>query len=152
MAKIVTRGRGIVGGVMHPKADYSRVVNCGTQISSLVAVSYTYTPRVAINTWLLGVDLWICITPGGAGPLTYFRVLSGVHRAGSFSEIEDWDNILPVFDKDIALDWRVYDDHWHGHWTMKRLFTGEGRRFGLRIHSENAGEGYAFASFEVSEG
>ncbi|MBA7626701.1 hypothetical protein ES703_34156 [subsurface metagenome] len=152
MAKLITRDFGIVTGVKHPKADYSRVVSCSSALPAGGGTFYTWTESVGQNLWLYGVDVWITLDPGGAITTVTFDTFTGFNVPTSEPDIRQWRKLVPLSSGGLPAAWLSRAENNHFHWDMCLLLTGIGRRFGMGIVCDNTNPGIIAASFQIAEG
>lgn len=152
MAKIVTGDQRIVTGATHPKAVYSRVVSCWATCPGGGARNYAFTPTLAKEIWLLGVDLWgqICLPTLTPHWFVTFR-MSFAHPK-SIDEARTCEIPKSLYLCGTGGHWpsRCSDYHWH--WDLQVHYGGIGRWFGFDVVNMSADIGDFAASFEISEG
>lgn len=153
MAKLVTRVQLIRHGVMNPQSGYSRVITCLAAPKGLAAIDYGFTLAVAQSVRLLSVRLLFYPTEADIAKQVGFKVLTGTTAVNTEAAILQWDNVLPITWKGTGLDmWYRYHGMDKYEWEMNRLYTGEGRRFGIWAQCNWAGLEEIYASFEIMEG
>ncbi len=153
MAKLVSKVQLIQHGVMNPQSGYSRVVTCMAAPQGLAAIDYGYTIAVGQNVRLLSVRLFFYPTVVDTTKTVGFKVLTGTTVPPSAAAILQWESVLPITWQGTGLDqWYRYHGMDTYEWTMKRLYTGEGRRFGIWAQCNWTGVEEVYASFEIMEG
>jgi len=153
MAKIVNEFQRIQTGVRYPKSGYSRVVTCVAAPKGLAAIDYGFTIVVGQAVRLLSVRLFFYPTVPDVANQVGFRVLTGTTMLTTPAGILQWENVLPITWRGTGLDqWYRYHGMDQYEWTMNRLYTGAGRRFGIWAQCNWDGTEEVHASFEVMEG
>lgn len=154
MAKLVSKNQRLVTGVMNPGSSYSRTVTCIAYIKG-TPDARGFTPPLGQVVRLLGVDIWT--TPdysAVAGAAFSFRILYGTGEPPTAAAILEWENIIPVYWPDgTPREWHQHQMNEHMHWSMDRLFKGQGQRFGVWLEVSGVIPILEFfASFQISEG
>ena len=153
MAKLVTKVQKISHGVMHPQTGYSRVVTAVAAPQGLAAIDYGYTIAVGQNVRLLSVRLFFHPTVVDITKQAGFFILTGTTVPPNEAAIRLWENVLPINWNGPVVDrWYRYHGMDQYEWNMNRLYTGEGRRFGIWAQCNWDGVEEVHASFEISEG
>lgn len=153
MAKLANRLQPLGHGIINPQSGYSRVVTCIAAPKGLAAIDYGYTIAVGQSVRLLSVRLFFYPTEPNVANQVGFRVLTGSTVITTPAGILQWENVLPITWRGTGLDqWYRYHGMDTYEWTMNRLYTGEGRRFGIWAQCNWAGTEEVHASFEISEG
>lgn len=143
----------ITAGVMNPKSGYSRVITCVAAPQGLAAIDYGYTIAVGQKVRLLTVRLFFYPTEVDITKQVGFKVLTGTAVPKKEAEIQQWESVLPITWRGTGLDqWYRYHGMDQYEWTMNRLYTGEGRRFGIWAQCNWLGVEEVHASFEIMEG
>ncbi|MBA7474767.1 hypothetical protein ES707_10121 [subsurface metagenome] len=152
MAKIVSSSQRLVTAGINPGSMYSRIVSCRLTMAAPFTYKFTYTPVVAANLWLLGIDVWFCcasetdesidwgIGSGRKAPLTYA------------SYADNYPSIMQVTERDQPVPWSTECRDRNFHWSLRQRLEGEPRQFGLWAFSGGPTVFYIYASFEISEG
>lgn len=151
---LVTMPQPITTGVQFPKSVYSRVVNLELHIPAGIGNGdFAFTPALGNNIWLLRVDVWFLRndTGGQIGGFVYIGAGSAVPAHGGVIAMR-WDLIVPNYSgAKPGLWWQGVDGH--VGWDMRKLYTGEARRFGVSIENFSATLNWvALVSFVISEG
>lgn len=153
MAKIVNEFQRISTGIRYPGSGYSRVVTCVAAPKGLAMTDYGFTIAVGQQVRLLSVRLFFYPTVPNVANQVGFRVLTGTTMPTTLTAILQWENILPITWRGVPQDtWYRYHGMDKYEWTMNRLYTGAGRRFGIWAQCNWAGTEEVHASFEISEG
>lgn len=153
MAKLVTKQQRLVLGVMNPQSGYSRVVTCMAAPKSLGDIDYGYTIACGQQVRLLTVRLFFYPTAVDVTKQVGFKVLTGTTVPSSEAAIQQWESVLPITWRGTGRDqWIRYHGRDEYVWTMNRLYTGEGRRFGIWAQCNWDGLENVQASFEIMEG
>lgn len=151
--KLVNTAQLIRAGVMYPVSGYSRVVSCVASPKTLAGIDYGFTIVVGQQVRLLSVRLWFLPATIDVTKQVGFRVVTGTTRPTTQGEIFAWESVLPLTWRGTGADQWM---HFHGRdsyeWTMNRLYTGEGRRFGIWAQCNWEGLDEIYASFQVTEG
>lgn len=129
MAKIVTSGRPVVGNVTHPLSAHSRVVGCNAALGPSPFSTYSFTPTLGQNLWLLNVSVWGFLTPGGAVRSIEFDIHTMTTRPTSGAQVFAADHVVPCHTPTGLSGWIGMADSFSFSWDMARLYVGEGRRF-----------------------
>lgn len=153
MSPLLNMGQPARRAVLTPGGIYSRVVSCmGLAFSGVP--DWAITHPVGQRVWLLGIRLWHRHAGPTSNAYTSVRFFTGTTAIRTAAEILEWEEILPVsgYGDDLVF-WRLYDEWPSMAWSMRQLFSGEGRRFGVRaVRSAAALSDEYYVSFEVSEG
>ncbi|GAI64070.1 unnamed protein product [marine sediment metagenome] len=152
MAKIVTKGQRLVTGATNPGSVYSRVISCEAELPAGGGTFYAFTPTVGEVVWLQGINLWLMIEPGGANVNVSFDVFTGVGKPTSYNNFVNYEILLPVYQLGRPTSWRSHSENMHFGWSLRRLFTGRPRWFGIAGYDNSTNAGSVMASFEISEG
>jgi len=154
MVQVVNRSQQVVTAGFSPKAQYSRVISLNFEVPADGAWHFAATPKIGQRFWLLEVQVW-CFPKESVFPQsTAFEVRTGSQMPPIDGDIEDWDNILPVYTHGGGMSaWSLDDGRDYFSWRMKMLFKTVTRRLGVRARrSVGMGSDGIYASFEVSEG
>lgn len=151
--QVVNRSQQVVKSGLNPKSSYSRLVCLDVAPLAAGPLVYAFTPAFGQNVWLLG--LWIQHMPRAASIVDFTSVLlkAGSGLPTNLIDISAWDNILGIVQiEGIPPGLRIYDGLHALSWSMSRLFTGQGRRFGIIAARTGAGNDLVQVQLEISEG
>lgn len=154
MAKIVSKDQRIVTGVTNPGSVYSRVVGFAFPLAAPGPNdSFRVTTILAQTLWLLRVQLWFTSETPGTSILFNWRVVTCTTVPTVAEAVAvDLEPVIPFecAGKPFGF-W--YGDAVHFDFSMKRLYTGAGRRFAVWAQNNDAAENlWVQAAFEISEG
>ncbi len=154
MAKIVSKDQRIVTGVTNPESVYSRVIGfCFPVPSPGPNDAFRVTPPLAQTIWLLRVQLWFTSETSGTSILFNWRVAtSTVVPTVAAAVAVDLEPVIPFecAGKPFGF-W--YGDKADFDFSMKRLYSGAGRRFAVWAQNNHATENlWVQAAFTISEG
>ncbi|MBA7469662.1 hypothetical protein ES707_04935 [subsurface metagenome] len=152
MAKIVTKGQRLVTGAKNPGSVYSRVVSCEAELPAGGGTFFAFTPTVGEIVWLLHVDLWLIIAPGGANIEVAFDVFTGVGRPTSYDDFVNYEILLPIYRLGRPTSWHSHSENVHFSWSLRRLFSTHPHWFGIAGYDNSTNAGSIMASFEIFEG
>lgn len=154
MAKLVSKTTPIRVGVSHPKSVYSRVVSIVANPKPGVDPDFAYTAVMAQNVWLLGVTAFFLPVSPPAIAGVDFRIVTGTTKPQTEADVYAWEDVLPLLYRGISgALWARYHGVNEMSWTMKQLYTGAGRRFGVWARLAGAAAvDRVQVSFEISEG
>ncbi|MBA7690504.1 hypothetical protein ES703_99033 [subsurface metagenome] len=152
MAKLVNKPQPIRVGVRNPGAVYSRWLVTHRAFSN-VAGSYqsAITPPVGVSVWLLQVSIRYWVRDATNFGQLFMDVMTGSGSPGSAPEMADaWDRVLPCYGTYPNLFGEGNSFEWD--FEMRRLFTGEARRFGFWGQNLIAFTAFLQVGFLISEG
>lgn len=153
MPVLVNKPQGIRTGVMYPRGVYSRQVLVELKVPAGVGNNdYAVTPPVGIETWLMGVDLWLFPTASGGWIGGLIHVSTGTGKEVNAGIIAtQWD---PLMDMTMMFKRSMlwYGEREHLHFAMQKYLGGSGRRFGVTVENLTALEFWCIGAFEISEG
>jgi len=154
VAKLVSTNQRIATGVMNPTSVYSRVVSCAAYIKAPSTQGYGFTASVGNVVWLHSIRVWMNPYEWAATDWCQFKILQGSSKPGSYAEILNWENILPILYQGNQWGWWVrYKTFALYEWTMQQLFTGKEIKFGVAVEvSPAVNVMWLLVSFEISEG
>ncbi len=154
MSKIVSTGQRLVTAAQNPTSVYSRVVSCVANPKPGVDPDFAYTSALGENVWLLGVKVFFMPVSPPAIAGVDFQIVTGTTKPVSVAAIYNWEVVLPLLYRGTS---GMYWAHYHGvtemSWVFKKLYTGQGRRFGVWARLAGiATVDMVQASFHISEG
>lgn len=154
MAKVIVPG-GPLGmrGVLAPPQQ-SRVVAVELHLDGGVGNDdFCVTPPLGNRLWLYKIDMWAYCGTAGAFLGGFFYFMSGTTVPASSTEISTrWDNIIPLScGQKPGFRW-FECDAFHRSFTMAKLFTADGLRFGVVMENGFPQQWEATVAFEISEG
>ena len=139
---------------LEPPALERRVIALELHVPAGVGNSdYCYTPQLGNRLWLYSLDVWAyCADPpallGG-----FFYITFGTYEPSRREDISvRWTRIIPLHcSPKPGFRWFECGD-FHRRFTMARLFTNDGLRFGVSIENVVAQAWECTVAFEISEG
>jgi len=152
MPYIKSKSQQLVKPAMNPVSTYSRVIACRSIVTGDGGWHWSCTRPIGIDFWLLSVRVWTTWSPADGSGESNFKIYFGKGQPTGTADIQAWSRLDPVYGKEAIHTYKFYNrdkDFW---WTMKRLFTGQGYRFGLLAKADIPIEGRVMAAFEISEG
>lgn len=154
MADLLTSGQPARRAVLNPGPVYSRVVNLELHVpAGLGASDWEVTPPLGQNIWLLGVRAWFFSSAVGVliGGIVRITAGTGVNLTEEIVATR-WEPIIENYGgAKTGLYW--HSDKGSFAWQMRRLYTGQARRFGCVIENFDPEQHWvALVSFEISEG
>ena len=152
MPYLTTKNQQIKTGVMYPRGVYSRIVSCSHYDPVPPAQSFAYTETLAQKLWLLGVDVWLSTNPPFPTHSYTFSLWRLTTIPASLAAMYNNENILPVRAVNGTWYWHAYGPDAHFHWSMNKLYEGQGQRFGCVMTGAGGIIAQIHASFEISEG
>lgn len=154
MARIaVPRGPVAIGPARSAPVQ-SRVIALELHVPAGVGNSdYCYTPQLGNRLWLYSVDVWgYCAQPGAIrGGFFYFTY--GTYEPSREEDVAvDWTTIIPLrCGQKPGFRWFSCQEIVR-RFTMAKLFTNDGLRFGVVIENFGAQDWECTVAFEISEG
>lgn len=151
--RIVNQSQQMQAGIVSPPALYSRVVGLFLELPADGNWYHAITPSLGLDVTLWRVTVRHC--PRGPNTANYslFEIMAGGTKALTLAEIGVWDRVIPhiaqggpFFSNRFGDGCNLYEE------TMRRLYTGEDRRFGVLGKRVGAGTDQLFITFEISEG
>ncbi len=153
MARIVNPSQQVIISTLFPRGVYSRVVSCVAQVVAGPGWTFAFTDTVAQNTWLLKVIARGFPAVPDAAKQTLFRIFTGTSKITTADDMLNWQEILPIrLGAATPATWTKFDGDGNFEWDMNQLFTGTGRRFGVRCQRGALGLDELSVSFQISEG
>lgn len=154
MVTTVNRRQPVVTAGLNPKAAYSRVISVNFEVPADGVWYFAATPGVGQRFWLLEVQVWCFPRPHGPAQSMAFEVRTGQAMPPVGGDIEEWDNVLPLYMPAGGMSpWSFDVGRDYFSWRMKRLYTAVPRRLGIRARkSVGHDDSGIYASFEISEG
>lgn len=154
MAKVaVPRGIAVPGPV-RPAPVQSRVIALELHCPAGIGNSdWCSTPPLGNRLWLYGIDVWIYCTTPGPGIGGFFYLTYGTYEPSSGEDVAvRWTPIIPLY-CGLKLGFLWYDcASFHRHFSMAKLFTNDGLRFGAVVENGGAQAWMTTVAFEISEG
>lgn len=153
MVELVNREQRITTGILYPEATYSRVIGFYTGVLPAAAdEGWECTGVVGERVWLLEAQLKLWSHDIGVQCRGYWLLLTGTALPSSTVELYgSWDRIIPCSSRiKPYFQWDGVEAQFT--WSMRRLYTGSGRRFGLWIANLSNTRWWAQATFKISEG
>ena len=153
MSKILTANQRILTGVTHPESGYSRVTGFWTGVLPAIGdEGWEATNVVGERVWLLEVQLRFWGDAIGVQCSGFWLLLAGTAMPKTVGELfGSWERIIPCSSK-IKPYYQWDGESVQFTWSMRRLYTGAGRRFALWIQNKAATRWWAQATFTISEG
>ena len=154
MSALISEGQPLRRTVLSPASTYSRVVSCSENVTFGNPRGF-YTVGVADRVWLLSVRLFWRANPPDHLAATYFRVMTGTEEPVDSDDMrQHWESVLPNMGAGhLDTNWVHEYGVLHMEWTMRKLYVGVGRMFGVWMHIIMPGDAnHCQASFEISEG
>jgi len=153
MPVIQNTSQQVVSRAMNPEPAYSRIVSCVEFVPTGPGAVYSFTPVLGQIVRLLEVRIWFAPHAVNMANQTLFRILTGTSQPNTAAEIRLWESVLPLVSPGFTDEpWTAYDGRDSMCWSMNRLYTGQGRRFGFWAERGPVGTDEISASFEISEG
>lgn len=154
MAEIISADQRIVTGVTYPVSVYSRVIGFAFPVAAPGPKSgFMVTLPLAQTIWLLRVQLWFTTETPGTGILFNWRVATcTIAPTVADAVAVDLEPVIPFecAGKPFGF-W--YGDAVDFDFSMRRLYTGAGRRFAVWAQNNDAAENlWVQAAFTISEG
>jgi len=113
---------------------------------------FSYTPTIAMNAWLLGVDVWFRCAAETDEPIDWGLGV-GVSVPTTYTDYaNDFTSILPVLERGQVFPWITFCRDGHYHWSLCKMFADRPHRFGVWSFSGGPTVFYIYVSFEISEG
>jgi len=139
---------------IEPAPVYSRVVSCAAYIKAPATQGFGFTVPLGNRVRLLAVKVWLNPNEWAAGDWVQFKIFQGTSEPQSFTEIQNWENILPILYQGNVWGWWVrYQTFKPYNWDMEQLFEGKELRFGVAVEvSPLVSVLWTLVSFQVSEG
>jgi len=158
MATVVNRSQQVVTPAIAPKAAYSRNLGfCFMLEPGAPTERFDRTESCAQDLWLLRCQLWFKLADMTTEALFDWKIVTCTEDpapvvASSIINVRD------VFEEVVVLrnGPNRYGEFWgnekHFDYSMRRRYTGIGRRFVVWVRVTSAVNLYVKAMFEISEG
>lgn len=131
MAKILTGQLRTVPGVYYAVAQKSRVISM-VAVGKVVDVSVIAVSEPLANPFrILGVWVRVYWEAFPAAPIGVFRITTGVGQEVDVATVYDWERVIPLRYANAEENWRADHRMFDFWWTMRRAYTGQGRRIGV---------------------
>lgn len=153
MARIANTGQPARRAVQEIIPVHSRVIALELHIPVGIGNGdFCYTPQLGNHLWLFSVDAWMLCAdkPAMFGGFFYFSY--GTHKPVTGGEISLlWTPIVPLnCGIKPGFMWFACGD-FHRRFTMSKLFTNDGLRFGVMIENGFNQDWMCTVAFEISE-
>lgn len=114
---------------------------------------FCYTPQLGNRLWLYGLDVWVYCSGPGAFIGGFFYLMYGTFEPRTQSDIATrWTRIIPLH-CGSKPGFRWFEcEAFHRHFSMARLFTADGLRFGVTIENGFNQDWECTVAFEIAEG
>ena len=152
--QVVNESQLVRRALLSPEPPYSRVVSVALGLNDDGVWRFAYTGAVGQDVRLLGVKVWVIPRAVNAAQNTQIRVRAGSGVPGTLGSFVEWSNVLPLTTVPGAdVPFTIYDGINDMEWTMKKLYQGQARRFGINaMRGLGFGDDVVQASFHISEG
>lgn len=154
MADIKNRAQPIRKSIISTQSTYSRVVSCAAYIKAPATQAYGVTRTLGQNLWVKNIQIFFAPHLWNAADWIQVKVFNGHGEPGSFTNIQNWTNVLPINWNDNTTGWWVrYETFGDMAWDLNQLYSGEAQRFGIAVEAgANVTPIWIIASFQISEG
>lgn len=152
MAKVLAGQLRTVPGVYYAVAQKSRVISTTRRLIAAGANPILVTEPIANDFRLLKVQVWAVFVSYTGIPTIVFEFHSGTLPEGADVVVTDWDKLLVLKLGDTTGLWSVSPEMTSYEWTMRKAYTGKGRRFAVSTLMVGIGDAHFYASFQIEEG
>lgn len=154
MAKIVVpRNQQLKMAEEHPKPYYSRVIGMTITTKVPPTEDFVVTPVLGNDIWLLNVKVWVTPKPVVAWQCTRFQIFAGGGKNVGIEDVTEWEIILPLIDNEgKPKNWQISDGQETKEFSMMRFYSGQQRRFAMKVYRDTEPADTIQASLEISEG
>lgn len=154
MPTIVNKSQHILAGVKYPASIYSRVAGALAVVKAPAVTAFGYTSSLGVNVRLKKVRAWFLPVWTGGGDWVDFWIRYGTGVPASYAALSNWSDLLPInWLGSGPVGYRELGTGRVFEWTMDRLFTADGIRFGIQLTTAGViTYEEMYVTFEISEG
>lgn len=154
MVRIVNKAQQLTAGVVRPTSGYSRVFGLACKAAVGVgAGDFAYSPPMGRSVWLRFMSIWYGGSDSANNCAGTIYVSSGTGVPTALIISTQWEIVVPFWAGTTKPAIMVQGREGYLSWPMSRPYTGESRRFGLRIENGSASRPFwVNVWFEIAEG
>lgn len=152
MAKLVNTNQGIITGVTHPAAGYSRLLACLARPLMVDTTFYAFTGPSGDCKWLRNIWVHVDAAAGAFVADVDVSLRFGTAKPTSYADMQSWEELMPIYRTGRLASLRTHHESKVWSFSLLRLFEDPAIRFGFSGGSVITKPLEVMAVFEISEG